>query len=172
EATPAARRRQVRSALRPAVHLGELRVEVGLPGRVPPPRGVARRVVGGGVHQRCHEAVEPCLLRRGVRVAVEPVNRDLLGGEVAGGDGGVGVGEQAGVVEDGGDLVVGAGVGEVEEGLGEAGEAGGGVGVAAAEREGGDLVRRRADALGGGEQVRRGRGVAGEGGGDEVDTGK
>uniref|UniRef100_A0A8R7PDG0 Uncharacterized protein n=1 Tax=Triticum urartu TaxID=4572 RepID=A0A8R7PDG0_TRIUA len=156
-----------RRALRPAIHPGELAAEVGLPGRVPP-RGVVRRVVGGGAHERDHLAVEPAGVGRDVLVvdAVRPPDV-VHGGEGAGVGGVV---ERAGVVVDGGVLVVGALVLHILEGHRDAAGAGRGVGVAPAEHERPDLVWGGAD-HGGGEEV-RGRGdVLGQRRGEEAQVG-
>ncbi|BAT01932.1 Os07g0537550 [Oryza sativa Japonica Group] len=168
EAVAALRRRQVRRALRPAVHLGELRlpVEDGLAGRVPA-GGVVRGVVGGGVHQRRHHAVEPARVRRDV-LQVDAARR---GGVVDGGEeGDVGVVEDARVVVDGGVLVVGAHVLHVLERRGEAAGALRGVGVPAAQRQRRHLLRHGAH-HGGREEVRRRRDVPGQRRRDGVEVG-
>lgn len=82
----------------------------------------------------------------------------------------VGEAEVAGVVDNGGVLVEGAELLRVLEGGGDAGLAGGGVAVAAAEREGVGDVRYGADASGG-EKRPGGGGVLGEGGGELPDVG-
>ena len=170
EAGPADFGRLVRRALRQRVDLGAVAVAVDallLP-RAVPPRRVRRRVVRGGVDEHCDGRVERCR-RRGAHAAgaLEGVGGDevvIVEEEVA-----VGVAELAEVVEDEHVLDERAPPRRVAEGGRDAALAGGGVGVAAAQREAVHLVGDVADGARGVHGRRRG-GVLGEGGGEEVEV--
>lgn len=165
QAAPAGGRRHVRRALRQPVNLAA--VEPFLP-RAEPPGRVRRRVVGGGVDEDAHGGVEH-LGRRGHVLCVHE-DEELVVAVGGGEEVLVGEAERAGVVEDGGVLVVGAELLRVLERGGDAAGAGGGVGgVAAAERERVDDVRDGAEGGGGEERPGRG-GVLGEGGGEAPDV--
>ena len=161
------RRRLIRRALRQAVHLGELLVEVSLPCREQP-RGVVGGVRDGGVDEGGQEARELGRVRRDICVEVDGVRVGRRAGAGAGEGEHVGVMEDALVVVDGAVHVVGAVVRKVSEGLSQAGEAVRGVDVAAAERHGPELLRDGADDGGGEEGPGRG-GVLGQRGRDEVE---
>lgn len=169
QARPAAPRRHVRRAPRHAVDDRVGRVEADLAGAEPPRRGGG--VVRRGVEDLVDGPVELADVRDGDVLGVPelPLHVRRVGGgaeEVPAGEG-----EDAAVVDDVCAPVVRAQAPRVREGAGDAGAAAGGVLVVdrRAEREGVDRVGRAADG-GVGEEVRRGGGVAGQGGGQDAEV--
>ena len=132
KAAPAVGGRHVRRALREAVDGGVGGIERLLP-RGEQPGGVGRRVVPGGVEEHGDGGVE----RLDRRAHVLRVHEDhgIVVVASAGEEVLVGEAEVAGVVVHGGVIVVGAELLRVLERRGDAGPAGRGVGVPAAERE-------------------------------------